>query len=160
MCSREHGDSSGTTCCQKAQGCKFVSTLVCLWSLNPFLHARREDPLPRLEEVRPSLGPEWQDFFDQLLHKDPAHRLASAAAMRDALLQLQRTTGTATAEDIAAMLDEGEELLLDDDSSEILAHPDDEPVVPRAIRELAPPMAEPPPPDDIPADPEPPAEAG
>ena len=119
-----------------------------------------EDPLPRLEEVRPSLGPEWQDFFDQLLHKDPAHRLASAAAMRDALLQLQRTTGTATAEDIAAMLDEGEELLLDDDSSEILAHPDDEPVVPRAIRELAPPMAEPPPPDDIPADPEPPAEAG
>ena len=75
-----------------------------------------EDPLPALDDVRPSLAPAWQEFFARALAKEPTHRFASAAAMREALLELQRATGTATLEDLAAMIDEGEELQLDDDT--------------------------------------------
>jgi len=79
-----------------------------------------EDPLPRLDEVRPALGPDWQQFFDTALQREPTARFPSAAAMRDALTGLQRITGTATLEDVAATIDEGELLELDDDTAEAL----------------------------------------
>jgi serine/threonine-protein kinase len=72
-----------------------------------------EDPPPVLDEARPGLGAAWQLFFDTALHRDPQRRYPSAAAFREALCELQRVTGTASMEDIAALVVEGGELPLD-----------------------------------------------
>jgi len=72
-----------------------------------------EDPPPILDDARPGLGAAWQLFFDIALHRDPERRYPSAAAFRDALLELQRVSGQAGMEEIATLVNTDGELPLD-----------------------------------------------